>query len=122
MKRYVRSATIDESVYNRMTLGRAASIKNIRFNVSDKDAETLAIGDYANYLPAMITPPSTKPQIVQIDYLDEDRIQKYENRFDVEVYKGFVFTYEDGTKRAYLYVPIYFNDKIIEYDLKYWRY
>jgi CDP-glycerol glycerophosphotransferase (TagB/SpsB family) len=90
-----------------MTPGRAASIRSIQFNISDKDAETLAVGDYANYLPAMITPPSTKPQIVQIDYLDKNRIQTYENRFGVEVYKGFVFTYEDGAKRAYLYVPTF---------------
>lgn len=121
MKRYIRSS-VDESTYSKMTPGRAASIRNIQFNISDKDAETLAVGDYANYLPAMITPPSTKPQIVQIDYLDKNRIQTYENRFSVKVYKGFVFTYEDGTKRAYLYVPIYFKGTIIEYDLKYWRY
>ena len=121
MKRYIRSS-ISESVYSKMTPSRAAGIKNIQFNISDKDAETLAVGDYANYLPAMILPPRTKPQIVQIDYLDETRIQAYENRFGVEVYKGFVFTYDDGTRRAYLYVPIYFKDKIIEYDLKYWRY
>lgn len=121
MKRYIRSS-VDESVYDKMTPGRAASIRSIQFNISDADAETLAVGDHTNYLPAMIIPPSTKPQIVQIDYLDENRIQTYENRFDAEVYKGFVFTYEDGTKRVYLYVPIYFDDKLIEYDLKYWRY
>lgn len=121
MKRYIRS-DIAESVYSRMTAGRAEGVRNIQFNISDEDAETLAIGDYAHYLPAMVIPPSTKPQIVQIDYLDENRIQKYENRFGVEVYKGFVFTYDDGSKRAYLYVPIYFKDRLLEYDLKYWKY
>lgn len=121
MKRYIRRS-ISESLYDEMSSGRAAGIRNIQFNISDEDAEMLAIGDDTNHIPAMVVPPSTKPQIVQIDYLDENKIQTYENRFGVDVYKGFVFTYEDGTKRAYLYVPIYFNDKIIEYDLKYWRY
>lgn len=121
MKRYIVS-NVDPYIYDKMTAGRAAGIKNIIFNVSDEDAELLMVGDYSNHLPAMVVPPSTKPQIVQIDYLDHDRIQRYEDKFDVDVYRGFVFTYEDGTKRAYVYVPIYFKGRIIEYDLKYWRY